>query len=140
MEDLNKKEGFSRRGFLKTAVAVGAALAVSPALDKVQAATRAVTESKTASAGDAKAATITAHRTLGTGKAAFEVSALGFGVMGMTYNRSYHPDKKQCIRLLHEAMDRGVTLFDSVMKLSTAKPPDDRTAVPPPSDATARNR
>ena len=44
MEDLNKKEGFSRRGFLKTAVAVGAALAVSPALDKVQAATRAVTE------------------------------------------------------------------------------------------------
>ena len=42
MEDLNKKEGFSRRGFLKTAAAVGAALAVSPALDKVQAATRAV--------------------------------------------------------------------------------------------------
>lgn len=82
MEDLNKKEGFSRRGFLKTAAAVGAALAVSPALDKVQAATRAVTGSKTASAGDAKAATITAHRTLGTGKAAFEVSALGFGVMG----------------------------------------------------------
>ena len=34
MEDLNKKEGFSRRGFLKTAAAVGAALAVSPALDK----------------------------------------------------------------------------------------------------------
>ena len=30
MEDLNKKEGFSRRGFLKTAAAVGAALAVSP--------------------------------------------------------------------------------------------------------------
>ena len=115
MEDLNKKEGFSRRGFLKTAAAVGAALAVSPALDKVQAATRAVTESKTASAGDAKAATITAHRTLGTGKAAFEVSALGFGVMGMTYNRSYHPDKKQCIRLLHEAMDRGVTLFDTAI-------------------------
>ena len=114
MEDLNKKEGFSRRGFLKTAAAVGAALAVSPALDKVQAATRAVTGSKTASAGDAKAATITAHRTLGTGKAAFEVSALGFGVMGMTYNRSYHPDKKQCIRLLHEAMDRGVTFRGKV--------------------------
>ena len=83
MEDLNKKEGFSRRGFLKTAAAVGAALAVSPALDKVQAATRVAAGSKAASAGDAKAATITAHRTLGTGKAAFEVSALGFGVMGM---------------------------------------------------------
>ncbi len=55
------------------------------------------------------------RRTLGTGKAAFEVSALGFGVMGMTYNRSQHPDKKQCIRLLHEAMDRGVTLFDTAI-------------------------
>ena len=60
MEDLNKKEGFSRRGFLKTAAAVGAALAVTPALDKVQAATRMAAGSKAASGGDAKAATITA--------------------------------------------------------------------------------
>ena len=55
------------------------------------------------------------HRTLGTGKAAMDVSALGFGVMGMTYNRSQHPDKKECIRLLHEAVDRGVTLFDTAI-------------------------
>lgn len=55
------------------------------------------------------------HRTLGTGKAAFDVSALGFGVMGMTYNRSRHPDKKQCILLLHEAVERGVTLFDTAI-------------------------
>lgn len=55
------------------------------------------------------------HRTLGNGDAALEVSALGFGVMGMTYNRSQHPDKKQCIRLLHEAVERGVTLFDTAI-------------------------
>lgn len=112
---MSKKENFSRRGFLKTAAAVGAALAVSPALDKIQAATRAATENKTALTDGAKEAIITAHRTLGTGKAAFEVSALGFGVMGMTYNRSWHPDKKQCIRLLREAMERGVTLFDTAI-------------------------
>ena len=35
--------------------------------------------------------------------------------MGMTYNRSAHPDRKQCIRLLHEAVDRGVTLFDTAI-------------------------
>ena len=64
---------------------------------------------------DTDAAHITGYRVLGTGKAAFEVSALGFGVMGMTYNRSQHPDKKQCIRLLHEAVDRGVTLFDTAI-------------------------
>ena len=33
--------------------------------------------------------------------------------MGMTYHRSQHPSKEQSIRLLHEAMDRGVTLFDT---------------------------
>lgn len=43
------------------------------------------------------------------------MSALGFGVMGMTYNRSQHPDKKACIRLLHEAVDRGITLFDTAI-------------------------
>ena len=43
------------------------------------------------------------------------VTILGFGVMGMTYNRSQHPDKKECIRLLHEAVERGVTLFDTAI-------------------------
>lgn len=37
------------------------------------------------------------------------------GVMGMAYNRSQHPDKKQCIRLLHEAVDRDLTLFDTAI-------------------------
>lgn len=40
---------------------------------------------------------------------------MGFGVMGMTYNRSRHPGKKECIQLLHEAVDRGVTLFDTAI-------------------------
>lgn len=60
-------------------------------------------------------ARITEHRILGTGIAAFDVSALGFGVMGMTYNRSQHPGKKECIRLLHEAVDRGITFFDTAI-------------------------
>ena len=69
-------------------------------------------QAETSDVVDIDAARIKGHRVLGTGKAAFEVSALGFGVMGMTYNRSQHPDKKECIRLLHEAVERGVTLFD----------------------------
>lgn len=55
------------------------------------------------------------YRTLGSGKAAMEVSALGFGCMGMTFNRSQTPDKKECIRIIHEAVDRGVTLFDTAI-------------------------
>ena len=111
MEKQNNKH-ISRRGFIKAAAAAGAALAVSPALEKAQAARRMVSG---APQNEAENTGGMPHRTLGTGKAAFEVSALGFGVMGMTYNRSQHPDKKQCIRLLHEAMDRGVTLFDTAI-------------------------
>lgn len=108
MED---NRGISRRGFLKTAVAVGAALAAQPAMERVKAANVALggQDASLQKKADMQ------YRTLGTGRAAFEVSALGFGVMGMTYNRSQHPDRKQCIRLLHEAVERGVTLFDTAI-------------------------
>lgn len=56
---------------------------------------------------------LTRRRTLGTGRYALEVSALGFGVMGMTYNRGPHPERKAMIALLQQAVDRGVTLFDT---------------------------
>jgi aryl-alcohol dehydrogenase-like predicted oxidoreductase len=56
---------------------------------------------------------ITQGRTLGTGAAVMKVSALGFGVMGMNYNRGPHPDRKAMIALLRQAAERGVTLFDT---------------------------
>ncbi len=86
-------------------------MTIGPAFNKVEAATASIVEGRKTITGN----NALPHRTLGTGKAAFEVSALGFGVMGMTYNRSQHPDKKQCIRLLHEAVERGVTLFDTAI-------------------------
>ena len=108
----NNKMNISRRGFLKATALAGAALAVPTGLDKVFA---SETKQPETSRTDNGIARIREYRVLGTGKAAFEVSALGFGVMGMTYNRSQHPDKKQCIRLLHEAVDRGITLFDTAI-------------------------
>lgn len=107
MQTNNSNSGLSRRGFLKTAAMLGAAI-VMPDIERDAG---NVAEAKSTE----KKHSALPHRTLGTGKAAFEVSALGFGVMGMTYNRSEHPDKKQCIRLLHEAVDRGVTLFDTAI-------------------------
>lgn len=56
---------------------------------------------------------ISAKRVLGKGGYALNVSALGFGVMGMTYNRGPAPDKKSMINLLHKAVDYGITLFDT---------------------------
>lgn len=113
-EDFQRKESCSRRGFLKAAATIGTALAIGPAIDQVGAVTRVPSGNGLPAIGSGASALLP-HRTLGTGKAAFEVSALGFGVMGMTYNRSQHPGKQQCVRLLREAMERGVTLFDTAI-------------------------
>ncbi|MGA6119117.1 aldo/keto reductase [Sphingobacterium anhuiense] len=56
---------------------------------------------------------MTQRRTLGKGSAAMEVSALGFGVMGMNYHRGPHPDEKAMIKLAHQVVERGITLFDT---------------------------
>lgn len=110
-QQIMKKREFSRRDFLKTLGIAGATMAIQPTINKVKAANEVLTGKKAST--DRKNGM--EHRTLGTGRAAMDVSALGFGVMGMTYNRSQHPDKKECIRLLHEAVDRGVTLFDTAI-------------------------
>lgn len=100
----------SRRGFLKALGIAGAAVAMEPIYDRMHAASGVVPGSGRIST-DAELP----RRILGSGSAAFEVSALGFGVMGMTYNRSQHPDRRACIRLLHQAVERGVTLFDTAI-------------------------
>ena len=50
-------------------------------------------------------------RKLGTG--GLEVSALGFGCMGMSWSYGPAKDKNEMISLLHAAVERGVTFFDT---------------------------
>ena len=50
-------------------------------------------------------------RKLGNG--GLEVSALGFGCMGMSWSYGPAKDKKEMTDLLHAAVDRGVTFFDT---------------------------
>jgi aryl-alcohol dehydrogenase-like predicted oxidoreductase len=47
------------------------------------------------------------------GMSGLEVSALGLGCMGMSWSYSPLPDRKQMVALLHAAVDRGVTFFDT---------------------------
>lgn len=105
------KTQISRRGFLKTAMAFGAAMAMSPGVERIQAAAKTLpAENRLRREKDGME-----YRTLGSGKAALEVSAIGFGCMGMNYNRSKSPDRKECVRIIHEAVERGVTLFDTAI-------------------------
>jgi aryl-alcohol dehydrogenase-like predicted oxidoreductase len=50
-------------------------------------------------------------RTLGTN--GLEVSAIGLGCMSMTGGYSDKPDRQEMISLIHTAVDRGVTFFDT---------------------------
>jgi aryl-alcohol dehydrogenase-like predicted oxidoreductase len=47
------------------------------------------------------------------GKSNLEVSALGLGCMGMSWSYGPAKDKKEMIALLHAAVERGVTFFDT---------------------------
>ena len=85
----NQKE-MSRRSFLKAAALTGVTLCVSPALEKVRAAEKAMNGRPSAAdqnIPDGMAA-VRERRTLGSGAAEFVVSAIGFGCMGLNYHRS----------------------------------------------------
>jgi len=47
------------------------------------------------------------------GKNGLEVSAIGLGCMGMSFSYGPPKDKKEMTALLHAAVDRGVTFFDT---------------------------
>jgi len=47
------------------------------------------------------------------GKSNLEVSAIGLGCMGMSFSYGPPKDKKEMISLLHAAVERGMTFFDT---------------------------
>src|SRR6266513_784562 len=47
------------------------------------------------------------------GNSALEVSAIGFGCMGMSWSYGPPKDKQEMISLLHAAVERGVRFFDT---------------------------
>lgn len=54
----------------------------------------------------------TMHKRL-LGKSGLEVSALGFGCMGMSFGYGPPKDKQEMISLLRTAVERGITFFDT---------------------------
>ena len=97
-----------RRNFLKAGATLSASLFATPAFSITPSQSNA-TANGTIKGGKANVK----HRTLGSGKHSLEVSAIGLGCMGMSYHRSFVPDKKSMIALIRKAVDMGVTLFDT---------------------------
>lgn len=94
----------NRRNFLKSTALTGVAYITSSAIGFSQT-TR--NDKKTSQV------ILVKYRTLGSGKSALKVSPLGLGCMGMSYHRSFIPDKKAMIALIRRASDLGVNLFDT---------------------------
>jgi aryl-alcohol dehydrogenase-like predicted oxidoreductase len=47
------------------------------------------------------------------GKSGLEVSAIGFGCMGLSTSYGVRPDPKEAAKVLHAAVERGYTFFDT---------------------------
>lgn len=108
-----KDNNLSRRGFLQRLGLAGAAVCLTPAYEKISAAERVLAGNSTSSLTPSNIAAVMGRRTLGSGDTAFTISSMGYGCMGLNHHRSQSPDEAACIRLVHEAIDRGVTLFDT---------------------------
>lgn len=116
-KELNEEKciEMNRRGFLKRAALASAAICITPTLEKVMAAEKAIAGQSSAAVATfpASIAAVRTQRTLGSGNSAFTISAMGFGCMGLNHHRSQSPNEEACIRLIHEAVERGTTLFDT---------------------------
>lgn len=108
VKDTGKK--MDRRTFLKNSALLGAAILAGPSV--MAEAAKPGVKNKRAKEGHMQ---ITKERTLGSGSAALTVSALGLGCMGMNYNRSVSPSREECIKVIRQAVERGVTLFDTAI-------------------------
>ena len=98
----------NRRNFLKAGTTLSAAIFASSALPFSSSGANT-----TQSEGNNNHLPGTRYRTLGSGKHSLKVSSLGLGCMGMSWNRSFVPDRKNSIAVIRKAYDLGVTLFDT---------------------------
>ncbi|MGA6119138.1 aldo/keto reductase [Sphingobacterium anhuiense] len=98
-----------RRDFLKMGSLLGAAAMTVPLLSF----TNTIKEKTPDNKVNAPRHIISTTRTLGTGESMMTVSAIGLGCMGMNYHRGLIPDRKFMVQLLREAVEAGVTFFDT---------------------------
>lgn len=104
----DKIEGFQRRDFLKAGVTMGAAMFVTPTWGGL-----GEKDQSKSNINKNYAMVNKKRRTLGSGKHAIQVTAVGLGCMGMSWHRTFIPARQPMIALIRKAYDMGVNFFDT---------------------------
>jgi aryl-alcohol dehydrogenase-like predicted oxidoreductase len=98
---------YNRRKFIKSGAGVSAVLLASSAFGN--ASISSITQN-TNTVGESNKT----QRILGTGKHSLKVNyGMGIGCMGMSWHRSFIPDRKPMITLIRKAYDMDVNFFDT---------------------------
>lgn len=99
----------NRRDFLKSGTVLSASVLASSMMSMLPGDANASSQKKEEETGS-KAK----QRTLGTGKNSLKINhGLGLGCMGMSFNRSYIPDRNNSIGVIRKAYDMGMNFFDT---------------------------
>jgi aryl-alcohol dehydrogenase-like predicted oxidoreductase len=99
-------ENKNRRKFLKASATLSGSLVLSPLVEGFARSTNSKVVNNVLASSS--------QRTLGKGKHRIDVSfGLGLGCMGMSWNRTFIPDRKPMIALIRKAYDKGVNFFDT---------------------------
>lgn len=101
-QPLNKMENQARRDFIKTGTLVSGALLSSAFISTKKNMDLNNTGMK-----------LSEKRRLGSGKNSIDVSPVGLGCMGMSFHRSFIPERKSMIELIRKSYELGVTFFDT---------------------------
>lgn len=109
----NNGSKVTRRDFLKVSAVIGTGMCVPSVMaDRIEASSLI---EGTNNRNSPEMLDVKKFRTLGSGKHALKVSAMGLGMMGMNYHRGIHPGKQAMIKLTRQAVERGVTFVDTAI-------------------------
>lgn len=99
----------NRRNFLKSGSVLSASVLASTVLGALPATGNAAASNDRTPSGSTNK-----QRKLGTGKNSLTINhGMGLGCMGMSFNRSYIPDRNNSIAVIRKAYDMGMNFFDT---------------------------
>jgi aryl-alcohol dehydrogenase-like predicted oxidoreductase len=102
-------QNHNRRNFLKSGSLLSASVLASSMMNMIS-----VNVNASSQKNEEQENSKPKQRTLGTGKNSLKINhGIGLGCMGMSFNRSFIPDRNNSIAVMRKAYDMGMNFFDT---------------------------